>query len=127
MINLFSVKWLILDEADKLFEEGKNGCREQFDQIYKECSRPSLKVGLFSATWTNSVAKWCRKNIQSFLTIMTGQRNSATNLVEQELVFVGSESGKLLAFREMLRKGMQPPVLVFVDSKVSCLFIRSVD
>lgn len=113
------MKWLILDEADKLFEEGKNGFREQFDQIYKECSRPSIKVGLFSATWTNAVAKWCRKNIKGFLTITIGQRNSATDLVEQELVFVGNEAGKLLAFRDMLRKGLQPPVLVFVDSKVS--------
>lgn len=108
-----------MDEADKLFEEGKNGFREQFGQIYKECTSPSIKVGLFSATWTNSVAKWCRKNVKNFLTITIGQRNSATNLVEQQLVFVGSEAGKLLAFREMLRKGMQPPVLVFVDSKVS--------
>lgn len=102
-----------------MFEEGKNGFREQFDQIYKECSRPSIKVGLFSATWTNAVAKWCRKNLKGFLTITIGQRNAATDLVEQELVFVGSEAGKLLAFREMLRKGLQPPVLVFVDSKVS--------
>lgn len=112
-----------MDEADKLFEEGKNGFREQFDQIYKECSRPTIKVGLFSATWTNAVAKWCRKNMKGFLTITVGQRNAATDLVEQELVFVGSEAGKLLAFREMLRKGLQPPVLVFVDSKVSIRFI----
>ncbi|KAG4079111.1 hypothetical protein HA402_001082 [Bradysia odoriphaga] len=117
VLDLKSVKWLILDEADKLFEEGKNGFREQFDQIYKECSRPSIKVGLFSATWTNAVAKWCRKNLKGYLTITIGQRNAATDLVEQELVFVGSEAGKLLAFREMLRKGLQPPVLVFVDSK----------
>ena len=31
MLNFvhFSVEWLILDEADKLFEEGKDGFREQ--------------------------------------------------------------------------------------------------
>ena len=30
----FSVEWLILDEADKLFEEGKDGFREQVSLFY---------------------------------------------------------------------------------------------
>ena len=29
MVQLDSVEWLIFDEADKLFEEGKNGFRDQ--------------------------------------------------------------------------------------------------
>lgn len=44
-------------------------------------------------------------------------RNTATDLVDQELLFVGNEQGKLLAFRDIVRKGMSPPVLVFVQSK----------
>lgn len=43
--------------------------------------------------------------------------NSATDTVEQELMFVGQESGKLLAMRQIILKGFQPPVLVFVQSK----------
>lgn len=37
--------------------------------------------------------------------------------MEQELLFVGNEAGKLLAFRDLVRKGLTPPVLVFVQSK----------
>lgn len=44
-------------------------------------------------------------------------RNTATDLVDQELLFVGNEQGKLLAFRDIVRKGISPPVLVFVQSK----------
>lgn len=117
-----SVKWLILDEADKLFEEGLKSFRDQFNQIYAACCHPERKVGLFSATWTNSVAKWGRKNLPGLMTVSVGQRNAATSLVDQELLFVGSEPGKLLAFRDLVRTGMQPPVLVFVDSKV-CMAI----
>lgn len=113
------MKWLILDEADKLFEEGTKSFRDQFDQIYGACTNESRKVGLFSATWTSPVAKWCRTNLKELLTVSVGQRNAATDLVDQKLLFVGSEAGKLLAFRDLLRTGMQPPVLVFVDSKVS--------
>lgn len=45
-------------------------------------------------------------------------RNSATTLVDQQLLFVGDESGKLLAFRDLVTKGqLEPPVLVFVQTK----------
>lgn len=30
---------------------------------------------------------------------------------------MGNEAGKLLAFRDLVRKGLTPPVLVFVQSK----------
>ena len=67
-------------------------------------------------------------------------RNSATETVKQELLFVGQESGKLIAIRDIIRKvnhltffclhfashsttffcdnwqGFTPPVLVFVQS-----------
>lgn len=112
------MQWLILDEADKLFEDGKNSFREQFDQIYGACDSETKKVGLFSATWTMPVAKWGRKNLKGLHTVSIGQRNSATELIDQELLFVGSEAGKLIAFRSLLREGLKPPVLVFVDSKV---------
>lgn len=38
-------------------------------------------------------------------------------MVEQQLMFVGNEQGKLLAFRNLVKKGLSPPVLVFVQSK----------
>lgn len=107
-----------MDEADKLFEEGKNSFRDQFDKIYSSCINEKKKVALLSATWTLPVSKWGKKNVKDLFTISIGQRNSATDLVEQELLFVGNEAGKMLAFRNLLRSGLKPPVLVFVDSKV---------
>lgn len=117
--SFLSIEWLILDEADKLFEDGKNSFRDQFNKIYAACSNEKIKFGLFSATWTMPVSKWGKKHSKDLYTLSIGQRNSATELVDQELLFVGNESGKLIAFRNMLREGLKPPVLVFVDSKVS--------
>lgn len=48
---------------------------------------------------------------------MIDSRNSATELVDQELLFVGNEQGKLLALRDIIRTGISPPVLIFVQSK----------
>lgn len=127
-LSAHSIQWLILDEADKLFEAGKNSFRDQFNKIYAACTSEKKKFGLFSATWTMPVSKWSKKNAKDHLyTISIGQRNAATDLVDQELVFVGNEAGKLVAFRNMIREGLKPPVLVFVDSKVSkiCALTRT--
>ncbi|KAH0954046.1 hypothetical protein HN011_009016 [Eciton burchellii] len=116
-ISLNNVEWLIVDEADKLFEEGTRGFREQLDEITRACTNENLRRGMFSATSTSVVTKWCRRNMKRLVTITVGQRNAATDMVEQKLLFVGSERGKLVEFRNIILKGITPPVLVFVQSK----------
>ncbi|KAK5639910.1 hypothetical protein RI129_010721 [Pyrocoelia pectoralis] len=117
VISLANVEWLIIDEADKLFETGLNSFREQLEEILQACSNKNRKIGMFSATLTPSVGEWCKENMRDFIQIIVGQKNSATDLVDQQLLFVGNEAGKLLAFREIVRNGIQPPVLIFVQSK----------
>ncbi|XP_018333580.1 probable ATP-dependent RNA helicase DDX52 [Agrilus planipennis] len=116
-ISLENVEWLIIDEADKLFESGIHSFRKQLEQILVACNNGRRKIAMFSATHTPVIAKWCVHNMKGLVRITVGQRNAATDTVEQELLFVGSESGKLLAFRDLIRKGLTPPVLVFVQSK----------
>lgn len=116
-ISLNNVEWLIVDEADKLFEEGIRGFREQLDEITRACTNTNLHRGMFSATNTPTVSKWCRRNMKGLITVTVGHRNAATDMVDQEILFVGDERGKLLAFRNMIQKGISPPVLVFVQSK----------
>jgi ATP-dependent RNA helicase DDX52/ROK1 len=108
---------LIIDEADKLFEESANSFRDQLEEILKNCTLPEKRVALFSATTTPAVTKWAKSKMKNFLRLTVGVANAAVDSVEQELLFVGSESGKLLAIRDLMRKGLQPPVLVFVQSK----------
>ncbi|MEQ2277354.1 DEAD (Asp-Glu-Ala-Asp) box polypeptide 52, partial [Xenotaenia resolanae] len=47
---------------------------------------------------------------------MVLSRNAAVETVEQELLFVGTENGKLVAMRDIIKKGFLPPMLVFVQS-----------
>lgn len=117
----FSVEWFVLDEADRLMEEGQNNFKEQLDDILAACSNSNKKMALFSATYTVAVAKWAIKNLKNLARVNIGLQNTATESVKQELLFVGSESGKLLAVRDLVRSGLKPPVLIFVQSKVSIL------
>lgn len=116
-ISLDNVEWLIVDEADKLFEDGVRGFKEQLDEITRACTNVNLRRGMFSATNTPAVSKWCRRNMKGLVTVTVGQRNAATDMVDQQILFVGSERGKLVAFRNIIQKGISPPVLVFVQSK----------
>lgn len=111
-----------MDEADRLMEEGQNNFKEQLDDILAACTNSNKKLALFSATYTVPVAKWAIKNLKNLARVTVGAQNAATEFVEQELLFVGSESGKLLAMRDLVRTGLKPPVLVFVQSKVMRFF-----
>ena len=46
-----------------------------------------------------------------------GVRNSSNPNVTQSLRYCGTEEGKLLALRTMLREQFVPPMLIFVQSK----------
>ncbi|CAO2644613.1 Probable ATP-dependent RNA helicase DDX52 [Lemmus lemmus] len=115
-IDLTSVEWLIVDESDKLFEDGKTGFRDQLASIFLACTSHKVKRAMFSATFAYDVEQWCKLNLDNIVIVSIGARNSAVETVEQELLFVGSETGKLLAMRELVKKGFNPPVLVFVQS-----------
>ncbi|CAL5219648.1 g1528 [Coccomyxa viridis] len=112
--DLSSVRYLILDEADKLFEEG---LFKQTDRVIKACSHPRLVVALFSATLPESVEELARSILRDPVRVTVGQRNVPASAVEQRLVYVGQEAGKLMALRDALRSGLRPPVLVFVNSR----------
>ncbi|KAM7033447.1 putative ATP-dependent RNA helicase DDX52 [Acridotheres tristis] len=115
-IDLSSVEWLVVDESDKLFEDGKSGFRDQLGSIFLACTSHLLRRALFSATFAHDVEEWCKLSLDNVVLVSVGARNSAAETVEQELLFVGSETGKLTAMRELVKKGFAPPVLVFVQS-----------
>lgn len=117
IISLSKVEWLLIDESDKLFEHGKQGFREQLAEIYKACDSAFVKRAMFSATYSHDVEEWCKLNFDGLITVSIGDRNTAVDTVEQKLVFTGDDSGKLFHFRDLIRNGFTPPVLIFVESK----------
>ncbi|XP_048413058.2 probable ATP-dependent RNA helicase DDX52 isoform X2 [Stegostoma tigrinum] len=115
-LDLSRVEWLVVDESDKLFEDGKSGFRDQLATIFLACTSHSVRRAMFSATFAFDVEQWCKLNLDNVVSVSIGTRNSAVETVEQELLFVGTETGKLVAMRDLVKKGFSPPVLVFVQS-----------
>ena len=70
----FSVEWLVVDESDKLFEDGKTGFREQLAAVFLACSGSKVRRAFFSATCTLDVEQWCRLNLDNLVSINIGHR-----------------------------------------------------
>ncbi|URD84578.1 DEAD-box ATP-dependent RNA helicase, partial [Musa troglodytarum] len=113
-LDLSRVKYLVLDEADKLFELG---FVEQNDSVVKACSKTTVVRTLFSATLPETVEKLASTVMVDAVRIIIGRKNSASKMIKQKLVFAGSEKGKLLAIRQSFSESLNPPALVFVQSK----------
>ncbi len=63
------------------------------------------------------MAELVRSVLRDPVSVSVGTPNAGAAAIEQRLVFVGREEGKLLAFRQLVQQGLRPPVLVFVQSK----------
>ena len=113
-IRLDHVRMLILDEADKLFDLGFT---EQIDAVIAACTHPDIVRGLFSATLPETVEALARTVLRDPLRITVGERGAAASTVDQRLLFVGRENGKLMALRQVIADGLRPPILVFVNTK----------
>lgn len=92
----------------------------QMDRILS--SIPSTAVrALFSATVTptvKSLAESILRNPVDLKIATAGSYGGANTDIEQELMFVGREEGKLLAMRQLKQRGhIKPPAIVFVQSQ----------
>lgn len=68
------MEWLIVDESDKLFEEGVRGFRDQLAVIYNACESDVIKRCMFSATQTPRLTEWCRKSLKKMVAVYVGIR-----------------------------------------------------
>jgi ATP-dependent RNA helicase DDX52/ROK1 len=116
LLSLETVQYLVLDEADRLFE---SDFVEQADAVFSSCTNPDLNKAMFSATIGERPERLAKAIMFSPVRIIIGGRVAtlSNDLIQQELVFVGKESGKIFHFREMLAKGLEPPVLIFMQNR----------
>jgi superfamily II DNA/RNA helicase len=99
-LSLKSAEWLVLDEADQLFE---NGFDAQIDEIIAACDNPTRHVALFSATMPQRVEELARSVLRDPVRVSVGAPNAAAVDVDQKLVFVSNEGGKMVAMRQLIQ------------------------
>jgi ATP-dependent RNA helicase DDX52/ROK1 len=128
--GLPSVQYLVLDEADVLLDPL---FREQTLDIWHACTNSQLSVSLWSATMASSIETLALEEITSagihgsVLRLVVGIKDTALPTITHNLTYAATETGKLLAMRQLLhptsastdsegRKSLRPPFLVFTQT-----------
>lgn len=135
-----SVRHLILDEADVLLDPL---FRDQTLAVWKACTNPLLRVGLWSATMGASVEslaisvlndRWAALASTQpslpprppLLRLVVGLKDTAIPNIAHQLTYAATEAGKLLGLRQLLHPTavsststqpvLRPPFLVFTQT-----------
>lgn len=113
-LDLSTVEQLVIDEADRMFDRG---FVEQTDALLAALSNAKLRTSIFSATIPAKVEELANSIMRDPVRVIVGHKEAASSLIDQKLVFTGSEDGKLLAVRQMIQQGeFKPPVIIFLQS-----------
>lgn len=112
--QLADVQMVILDEADKLLEMG---FVEQADTVLAACTNDKIVRGMFSATMASGIEELAHTALRDAVQVVVGKVGAGASDIDQKLLYVGREEGKLMAIRQQIREGMRPPVLIFLQSK----------
>lgn len=108
--------FVVVDEADRLLD-AQSGSLEALDAAL--AARPDATKAFFSATVPPAVDELADSALRDPLRIrvLGAGGTSATDAIEQRLVFAGDEKDKLAALRDLVRSGtLKVPCLVFVDT-----------
>lgn len=113
-VDLAKVEYLVIDEADKLFD---HGFVEQTDEILSHCTLPARRTSMFSATIPSGVEEMANSIMKDQVRVIVGHKEGASTAIDQKLVFTGNEEGKLLAIRQMVQQSeFKPPIIIFLQS-----------
>jgi ATP-dependent RNA helicase DDX52/ROK1 len=136
-LDVSSCQAVVLDEADRLFEDGfieqidtiLNACRKEKGNSTSSSSTSStsdktnatntFQTAMFSATMPQGIEDMIKSVLVDPVRIRIGAQHAAAtgaDTIKQRLVFVGREEGKLLAVRQIVQKGLKPPIIMFVQS-----------
>lgn len=127
-VSLKHVRFLVLDETDKLLEVNKNPHSashvHHVDKVMTACTHPDLCTSIFSATIPETVENLARSFLKDPVRLTVGNRNATASSVLQSLRFAGSEEGKTLLLQELLQSGLKAPVLIFVASRDKAVALK---
>ncbi|XP_040522656.1 probable ATP-dependent RNA helicase DDX43 [Gallus gallus] len=113
-INLKSITYLVLDEADRMLDMG---FEPQIMKILIDV-RPDRQTVMMSATWPDGVRRLAKSYLRNPMIVYVGTLDlAAVNTVEQKVIVINEEEKK--AFMENFIDSMKPKdkAIIFVGKK----------
>lgn len=113
--NLRRVTYLVLDEADRMFDMG---FEPQVMRVFGQV-RPDRQTVLFLATFPRRMEVLARLILQEPVEIVVGGRSVVAAEITQRVELLGAED-KLSALVPLLDEFLPGKVLIFVEKQTSC-------
>ena len=93
------------DDDENENNQSSSSFLKQIDEILSKCPDNNLQRALFSATIGPFVKELALNFLNNPITVSVGVENAGANTIDQKLIFVGREDGKLLAIRQLVQQG----------------------
>ncbi|KAK2461709.1 hypothetical protein APHAL10511_006172 [Amanita phalloides] len=114
IIDLSNVRFLALDEADRLLD---SEFLPQVEEIVAACTHASLQKAVFSATLPSGVEKLAMDMLRDPVRIVVGLKDTPLPLISQKLTYVADDQSKLPSLIMHLSQPYEPPVLIFASTQ----------
>lgn len=122
MAALGNCNYLILDEADRMIDMGfEPQLSEILDSMprVEENDADRRQTFMFSATMSPAVERIAKTYLKDPIIISVGETGKAADNVNQRVEFFSTEKRRRDRFLNLLET-LQPPILVFVNTKGGC-------
>jgi len=124
LISLSNIRFLVLDEADRMLEMG---FEEQVRDVLKLCPPEAERQStLWTATWPKAVKSLVQDTFQSdFVKITVGSEDLTANKDVTQKVIVLSPEQRLQALYSLLNQHTNEKIIVFTNTKSSAAFLET--
>uniref|UniRef100_A0A6Q2XS44 RNA helicase n=1 Tax=Esox lucius TaxID=8010 RepID=A0A6Q2XS44_ESOLU len=117
LINMRSITYLVLDEADRMLDMG---FEPQIMKILLDI-RPDRQTIMTSATWPSGVRRLAKTYLKNPMMVYVGTLDlAAVNTVQQTVLFCQEEEKKAYLFEFIHNMEPDDKVLIFVGKKIMC-------
>ena len=123
-VRLDKVKFLVLDEADRMLDMGFIPDVKKVVHEFDMCQKSERQTLMFSATFPEEIQRLAADFLNDYLFLTVGKIGGAANDIVQKIVCVEAlEKREKLA--EILRNKPEDKVLVFVETKRQADFLAT--
>ncbi|KAG8035056.1 hypothetical protein G9C98_001546 [Cotesia typhae] len=127
-ISFNSIKFMVLDEADRMLDSGFRSSMEEILEHEQMPPKESRVTLMFSATFSSDVQELARKFLNNYLFLTVGIVGGANSDVEQ-IFYEVSKKDKRNKLKELLERdggqSLKVKTIIFVETKKTADFIAA--